>query len=60
MTDTHNGGTLYSFIEKMKLDLSAYVSRSYREFVYDVVIQLVIGVNAAHGFGLTHGQLDLS
>ena len=44
----------------MKLNLADYAPRSYRELIYDVVIQLIIGISDAHRVGLIHGNLDIS
>jgi hypothetical protein len=41
LTEMTNGGTLVSLIESKKLNLSYEVPRSYRMFIYDVIIQIV-------------------
>ena len=48
MTDAHNGGTLFAYIERQNLNLADHVPCKYRELVLDVAIQIVNGVSAAH------------
>jgi hypothetical protein len=38
MTELHNGGSVFDYISKLKLDLSLDVPRKYREFVFDAAI----------------------
>lgn len=44
----------------MGLNLNLDVSRSYRELVFDVAIQVATGLDYAHSQGLAHGNFDLS
>lgn len=48
------------FIEAQKIDLSKQIPNGYREFVYDVTIQLANGLKEAHSHGLVHGNFDIS
>ena len=60
MTEVHNGGNMFEYIQALNLDLSLDVPRSYRDLVFDVAIQAATGLDAAHNSGLIHGQFDLS
>ena len=60
MSETHNGGTLYQYIESLDLDLSYQVPLSYIELVYDVIIQMANALDSAHQNGLVHGNLSIS
>lgn len=60
MTETFNGNSLLHFIETQKVDLAKQITKSYREFVYDVAIQVANGIREAHSNGLVHGNLDIS
>ncbi len=48
MTELHNEGTMYDYIQKLGPNLNLDVSRNYRELVFDVAIQIATGLDAAH------------
>ena len=60
MTEVNNGGNLQQYLKSFNCDFTKQVSQSYREFVFDIVIQIATGLEAAHKNGLIHGSLDLS
>ena len=60
MTEYTNGGDVFSYINRMNVDLSLDVPQVYREFVFDAAIQIATGLDAAHQAGLVHGAFDLS
>jgi serine/threonine protein kinase len=55
MIELTNAGNMYQYISSLNLNLALDVTKTYRECIYDVAIQLATALDFAHNAGLVHG-----